>query len=143
MNVILSVMCVCLLRAGWRRPAIAVRLACVGRSDRRLFNDFRQFKVENLVPPTVTKERLQDGRRFSPLTVRHSRDAASDIVTRWRFALDPVMHQEQQVCAMLHRGEMSGAGQIIGNVERHPMPLHGLDYRPTVLLAIQAISSDC
>lgn len=95
------------------------------------------------MPPTVAKKRLQDGRRFSPLTVRHSRDTAGDIVTRWRFALNPVMHKEEQVRAMLHRGEVSGAGEIIGDIERHPMPLHGLDYRPTVLLAIQAISSDC
>jgi len=81
---VLVVRTICLLLA------LGVRLACVRRSGRRFFNDFCQFEVETIVPPSVRKERSQDGRRLRPLAVCHARDASGDLVlledqdrTRW------------------------------------------------------------
>ena len=87
----------------------------------------RLLKLEfhPLVLP-ARQEEFFDDRPRAPKLRRRRASYTSELlfIVRQRTCL-PVVHNQEHVDAVLQRPEVAGVRQIVGNVEGHPMQLHG------------------
>jgi hypothetical protein len=107
-------------------PALLSRDGALFRDARHAF----ELDIDPLVLPPVVEEPLQDGAIIAPRLQRQFRDFRQLAIVMGQLALAPVMHHEQQICAMLRGRQMTGVAEIVPDIKRHPRSLHPA--RPSV-----------
>jgi hypothetical protein len=88
-----------------------------------------ELGLDPLVLPAIGKFGLQRLADAPPLRDREPGDGGQPrVVGRQRVVL-PIVHDQQQIGAVLQRIEIAGVAQIIPDIERQPSAAHAVSFR--------------